>query len=216
MCSPRPRARPEVVDQFAAHVLWMAEDAMLPGRSYLMRIGTRFVPARVTTLKHKVDVNTLEHMAAKTLALERDRRCATSRPPRRCPRSLPENRETGGFILIDRFTNATAGAGMIYFGLRRATNVHRQSLTVDKVARVHRNGHKPAILWFTGLSGSGKSTIANLVEQELHARRRAHLPAGRRQRAPWPEPRPRVHRCRSGREHPPRGRGGASCSPMPA
>jgi len=164
-----PESRPEVVDQFAAHVLWMAEDAMLPGRSYLMRIGTRFVPARITTLKHKVDVNTLEHMAAKTLTLNEIGLCnlATASPVALDP--YLENRETGAFILIDRFTNATAGAGMICFGLRRATNVHRQSLTVDKPARVHRNGHKPVILWFTGLSGSGKSTIANLVEQELHA-----------------------------------------------
>ncbi len=163
-----PATRPEVVDQFAAHLLWMAEDAMLPGRSYLMRIGTRFVPARVTTLKHKVDVNTLEHMAAKTLGLNEIGVCnlATSSPVALDP--YAENRETGAFILIDRFTNATAGAGMISFGLRRATNVHRQSLSVDKVARVHRNGHKPVIVWFTGLSGSGKSTIANLVEQELH------------------------------------------------
>jgi bifunctional enzyme CysN/CysC len=163
-----PESRPEVVDQFAAHILWMAEDAMLPGRSYLMRIGTRFVPARITTLKHKVDVNTLEHIAAKTLQLNEIGLCnvATASPVALDP--YLENRETGAFILIDRFTNATAGAGMISFGLRRATNVHRQSLTVDKVARVHRNGHKPVILWFTGLSGSGKSTIANLVEQELH------------------------------------------------
>jgi bifunctional enzyme CysN/CysC len=165
----KPESRPEVVDQFAAHVLWMAEDAMLPGRSYLLRIGTRFVPARITTLKHKVDVNTLEHIAAKTLALNEIGLCnlATSSPVALDP--YAQNRETGAFILIDRFTNATAGAGMICFGLRRATNVHRQSLTVDKVARVHRNGHKPVILWFTGLSGSGKSTIANLVEQELYA-----------------------------------------------
>ena len=160
-----PAARPEVVDQFAAHLLWMAEDAMLPGRSYLMRIGTRFVPARVTTLKHKVDVNTLEHMAAKTLGLNEIGLCnlATASPVALDP--YTENRETGAFILIDRYTNATAGAGMICFGLRRATNVHRQSLSVDKVARVHRNGHKPVIVWFTGLSGSGKSAIANLVEQ---------------------------------------------------
>jgi len=165
----RPEARPEVVDQFAAHLLWMTEDPMLPGRSYLMRIGTRFVPARVTTLKHKVDVNTLEHIAAKTLSLNEIGMCnlATAAPVALDP--YLENRETGAFILIDRFTNATAGAGMICFGLRRATNVHRQSLSVDKIARVHRNGHKPVILWFTGLSGSGKSTIANLVEKELHS-----------------------------------------------
>ncbi|HTW38627.1 MAG TPA: sulfate adenylyltransferase subunit CysN [Steroidobacteraceae bacterium] len=164
----RADARPEVVDQFAAHVLWMAEEAMLPGRSYLMRIGTKYVPARITTLKHKVDVNTLEHFAAKTLSLNEIGLCniATASPVAFDP--YVENRQTGAFILIDRFSNATAGAGMITFGLRRATNVHPQSLAVDREARMRRNGHKAAILWFTGLSGSGKSTIANLVEKELH------------------------------------------------
>jgi bifunctional enzyme CysN/CysC len=148
----------------------MAEEAMLPGRSYLMRIGTKYVPARVTNLKHKVDVNTLEHIAAKTLALNEIGLCnvATATPVAFDP--YTENRETGAFILIDRFTNATAGAGMITFGLRRATNIHRQDLLVDKASRIRLNGHKPAILWFTGLSGSGKSTIANIVERELHAR----------------------------------------------
>ncbi len=165
----RADSRPEVVDQFAAHVLWMAEDAMLPGRSYLMRIGTKYLPARITSLKHKVDVNTLEHMAAKTLGLNEIGLCnlATAVPVAFDP--YTENRETGAFILIDRFTNATAGAGMITFGLRRATNIHRQSLMVDKSSRVELNGHRPAILWFTGLSGSGKSTIANIVARELHA-----------------------------------------------
>ena len=162
-------ARPEVVDQFAAQVLWMIEEPMLPGRSYLMRIGTKFVPARVTSLKHKTDVNTLEHIAAKTLGLNEIGFCnlGTASPVAFDP--YAENRATGAFVLIDRFTHATAGAGMISFGLRRATNIHRQALLVDKVARTRLNGHRPAILWFTGLSGSGKSTIANIVERELHA-----------------------------------------------
>jgi bifunctional enzyme CysN/CysC len=161
--------RPDVVDQFAAHLIWMAAEPMLPGRSYLLRMGTKYVPARITTLKHKVDVNTLEHIAAKTLALNEIGACniATATPVALDP--YTENREMGAFILIDRFTNATAGAGMIEFGLRRATNIHRQSLLIDKAARALMNAHKPAILWFTGLSGSGKSTIANLVERELHA-----------------------------------------------
>jgi bifunctional enzyme CysN/CysC len=164
-----PDSRPDVVDQFAAHVLWMAEDEMLPGRSYLMRIGTKYVPARITSLKHKVDVNTLEHIAAKTLALNEIGLCnlSTSVPVAFDP--YTDNRATGAFILIDRFTNATAGAGMITFGLRRATNIHRQSVLVDKASRLLMNGHRPAILWFTGLSGSGKSTIASIVERELHA-----------------------------------------------
>ncbi|HZO23883.1 MAG TPA: sulfate adenylyltransferase subunit CysN [Steroidobacteraceae bacterium] len=165
----RPDSRPEVVDQFAAHLLWMTEEAMLPGRSYLMRIGTRYVPARITSLKHKVDVNTLEHIAAKTLTLNEIGLCnlATAAPVAFDPYS--ENRATGAFILVDRFTNATAGAGMITFGLRRATNIHRQSVLIDKAARLRMQGHRPAILWFTGLSGSGKSTIASVLERELHA-----------------------------------------------
>jgi bifunctional enzyme CysN/CysC len=163
-------SRPDVVDQFAAHILWMAEDEMLPGRSYLMRIGTKYIPARITSLKHKVDINTLDHIAAKTLALNEIGLCnlSTSAPVAFDPYS--ESRATGAFILVDRFTNATAGAGMITFGLRRATNIHRQSVLVDKVARQRMHGHRPAILWFTGLSGSGKSTIANIVERELHSR----------------------------------------------
>ena len=165
----RADARPEVVDQFAAHLIWMAEEPMLPGRSYLMRIGTKYLPARVTSLKHKVDVNTLEHIAAKTLGLNEIGLCNVATAVAVAFDPYTENRETGAFILIDRFTNATAGAGMITFGLRRATNIHRQSLLVDKSLRVELNGHRPAILWFTGLSGSGKSTIANIVERELHA-----------------------------------------------
>jgi bifunctional enzyme CysN/CysC len=163
-------SRPDVVDQFAAHVLWMAEDDMLPGRSYLMRIGTKYVPARITSLKHKVDINTLDHIAAKTLSLNEIGLCnlSTSVPVAFDPYS--DNRATGAFILVDRFTNATAGAGMVTFGLRRATNIHRQSVLVDKASRLRMHGHRPAILWFTGLSGSGKSTIASIVERELHAR----------------------------------------------
>jgi len=161
--------RPDVVDQFAAHVLWMAEDEMLPGRSYLMRIGTKYVPARITSLKHKVDINTLEHIAAKTLGLNEIGLCNLSTAVPVAFDPYAENRATGAFILVDRFTNATAGAGMITFGLRRATNIHRQSVLVDKVSRQRMNGHRPAILWFTGLSGSGKSTIASIVERELHA-----------------------------------------------
>jgi len=141
----------------------------LPGRSYLMRIGTKYLPARVTSLKHKVDVNTLDHIAAKTLGLNEIGLCNVSTAAPVAFDPYAENRETGAFILIDRFTNATAGAGMITFGLRRATNIHRQSLLVDKASRIELNGHRPAILWFTGLSGSGKSTIANIVERELHA-----------------------------------------------
>jgi bifunctional enzyme CysN/CysC len=165
----RPDSSPEVADQFAAQVLWMAEEPMLPGRSYLMRIGTKYVPARVTTLKHKVDVNTVEH-GAKVIALNEIGVCNLSTAIPVALDAYASNRDTGSFILIDRFTNATVGAGMILFALRRATNIHRQGLFVDKDSRTRLNGHRPAILWFTGLSGSGKSTIANIVERELHVR----------------------------------------------
>jgi bifunctional enzyme CysN/CysC len=167
-----PSARPEVSDQFAAHVLWMAEDEMLPGRPYLLKIGTTTVPATITELKHKVDVNTLDHLAGKTLHLNEVGygNINTSQPIAFDP--YHENRDTGGFILIDRFTNATIAAGMIDFGLRRATNVHWQALDVNKVLRAESKGQKPAVLWFTGLSGSGKSTIANLVERTLFAQGR--------------------------------------------
>jgi bifunctional enzyme CysN/CysC len=164
-----PAARPDVSDQFAAHLLWMTEDELLPGRQYLMKLGTTTVPVQVTALKHKVDVNTLDQHAAKTLHLNEVgyANFSTSQPVAFDP--YRDNRDMGGFILIDRFTNATVGAGMIDFGLRRATNVHWQALDVDKAARAAQKGQKPAVLWFTGLSGSGKSTIANLVEKALLA-----------------------------------------------
>ncbi|MBP6014700.1 MAG: sulfate adenylyltransferase subunit CysN [Alphaproteobacteria bacterium] len=162
-------ARPEVSDQFAAHILWMAEEELLPGRQYLIKIGTKTVPASVTELKHKVDVNSLESFAAKTLALNEVGFCNLSTASPIAFDPYTDNRDTGGFIVIDRFTNGTVGAGMIEFGLRRATNVHWQALDVNKEARAELKGQKPAILWFTGLSGSGKSTIANIVERKLLA-----------------------------------------------
>jgi bifunctional enzyme CysN/CysC len=142
---------------------------MLPGRQYLLKIGTTTVPASVTEVKHKVDVNTLDHSATKTLALNEVGYCnlSTAQPIAFDP--YVENRDTGGFILIDRFTNGTVAAGMIDFGLRRATNVHWQALDVNKVSRAELKRQKPVVLWFTGLSGSGKSTIANIVERTLFA-----------------------------------------------
>ena len=190
---------------------------MLPGRSYLMRIGTRFVPARVTTLKHKVDVNTLEHMAAKTLGLNEIGLCnlSTAAPVAFDPYS--GNRETGAFILIDRFTNATAGAGMITFGLRRATNIHRQSLLGRQVAGRARTatgrGH-PVVHRACRAPASPRSPTSSSTK--LHGGGRAHLSARRRQCAPWAEPRSRFHRCRSRREHPPRRRGRQAVRPMRA
>jgi|SRR5579871_119941 len=162
-----PEARPEVADQFAAHILWMAEDEMLPHRQYLIKVGAQTVPGQVTQLKHKVDVNTLEHMAGRTLSLNEIGYCNLSTSVPIAFDAYRENRDTGGFIIIDRFTNGTVGAGMIEFGLRRATNVHWQALDVNTDARASLKGQKPCVLWFTGLSGSGKSTIANLVEKRL-------------------------------------------------
>jgi bifunctional enzyme CysN/CysC len=162
-----PDARPEMSDQFAAHVLWMAEEELLPGRQYLIKIGSKTVPASVTELKHKIDVNNLDHHAAKTLQLNEVGfgNFSTTEPIAFDPYAV--NRDTGAFIVIDRFTNGTVGAGMIDFGLRRATNVHWQALDVNKEARARIKGQSAAILWFTGLSGSGKSTIANIVEKKL-------------------------------------------------
>ena len=165
-----PASRPEVADQFTAHLIWMSANSMLPGRSYLMKIGARTVPAQVTELKHRIDVNTYDKLAAKSLELNEVGFCnvATTAPVAFDP--YEANRVTGAFILIDRETNETAAAGMIAHGLRRATNVHRHGLSVTREAHAEQKHQKPAILWFTGLSGAGKSTIANLVEAKLHAR----------------------------------------------
>ena len=165
-----PCHRPEVADQFAAHLLWMNEEHLLPGRSYLLRIGTTTLPAQVTMLKHKIDIDTLERIPGRTLGLNEIGFCNLSMASPVAFDAYANNRRTGAFILIDRFTHATAGAGMIAFGLRRATNVHRQSQILDKTARAALKHQKPGVLWFTGLSGSGKSVIANLVEQALHER----------------------------------------------
>ena len=165
-----PKARPPVADQFAAHVIWMSEDRLLPGRSYLLKLAEKLVPVTVTELKHRIDVNSLEHIAAKTLGLNEIGVCnlATAAPIAFDP--YRDIRDTGAFILIDRATNATAGAGLVDFPLRRATNIHHQDLAVTKAARAALKHQKPAILWFTGLSGAGKSTVANVVEAKLHAR----------------------------------------------
>ncbi|HEY8255898.1 MAG TPA: adenylyl-sulfate kinase, partial [Rhizomicrobium sp.] len=164
-----PQARPEVSDQFAAHLLWMADEELLPGRQYLLKLGTATVPAQISALKHKIDVNTLDHLAGKTLHLNEVGFCNFALGSALAFDPYRDNRDTGGFILIDRFTNATVGAGMIDFSLMRATNVHWQALDVNKEARAAMKGQKPVVLWFTGLSGSGKSTIANLVEKSLTA-----------------------------------------------
>ena len=165
-----PGARPEVSDQFAAHLIWMSAEPMLPGRSYLLKIGAKSTPAAITELKHRIDVNSLEKLAAKTLALNEVGfgNIATTMPI--AFDAYSDVRETGAFILIDRASNETAAAGMIAHGLRRATNIHRQGLTVTRESRAALKHQKPAVLWFTGLSGAGKSTIANIVDARLQAR----------------------------------------------
>jgi len=163
-----PTACPEVTDQFAAHIIWMGEEPLFPGRSYLARIGTKTVPISITTLKHKIDVNNGDHLASHTLGLNDIGFCNLSTSIPVAFDSYEQNRQTGSFILIDRFTNHTVGAGMVAFGLRRGPNIHWQPLLVRKVERAALKQQKPAILWFTGLSGAGKSTVANFVEQRLH------------------------------------------------
>ena len=171
-----PEARPEVSDQFAAHVVWMDEAPLLPGRSYLLKIGTRTVSASVSALKHKVDINSFEHLAAKELRLNEIGACNLSLAAPVAFDPYARNRTMGAFILIDRLSNHTAGAGMIEFGLRRATNIHRQATSVGKQDRAALNRQRPALLWFTGLSGSGKSAVSDLVEAALHAQgRRTYL-----------------------------------------
>jgi bifunctional enzyme CysN/CysC len=164
------RDRPQVSDQFAAHVVWMSSNKLMPGRSYLMKINQCTVAATITDLNHRLDVNTLSKLAAKTLDLNDVGVCNVSvaRPIAFDPYS--GNWSTGAFILIDRYSNQTVAAGMIDFALRRATNIHPQNLTVSKAKRSSLMAHRPAVLWFTGLPGAGKSTIANLVEAGLNAR----------------------------------------------
>jgi bifunctional enzyme CysN/CysC len=165
-----PKARPHVADQLAANLLWLGEAPMLPGRPYLMKIGARTVSATVSELKYRLDVNTLDHLAGKTLAMNEIGFCNLSLSEPVAFDAYEDNRDTGAFILIDRFTNATVGAGMAAFPLRRATNIHWQALAVGKGERAALKHQRPAILWFTGLSGAGKSTIANAVECKLHLR----------------------------------------------
>jgi len=160
---------PAVADQFQVTLIWMHEEPMLPGRPYLMKIGTRTVTASITDLRHKVNVNTLEQVAAKQLELNEIGVCNLG-TDRAIPfDSYAENRDTGGFIFIDKLSNDTVGAGLINFALRRADNIHWQALDVNRQARAALKGQQPCVLWFTGLSGAGKSTIANLVEKRLHA-----------------------------------------------
>lgn len=166
----RPEERPHVADQFMAHVIWLHPDPMLPGRSYVLRTEVDSVSTTVTSLKHQIDVNTFAEEAAKSLGMNEIGVCNLSTQTPIVFDSYRSNRTTGNFVLIDRFTNATVGAGMIDFPLRRALNVHWQALDINKRARAALNEQQPRVLWFTGFSGSGKSTIANIVEKMLHAK----------------------------------------------
>jgi bifunctional enzyme CysN/CysC len=168
-----PANRPEVADQIAAHLIWMSEDSLFPGRSYLLKCGGKTVPASVTEIKYKLDVETQAQNAAKTLHLNEIGFCNLALATPIAFDAYADNRTTGAFILIDRASNGVAAAGTIDFALRRASNVHRQALTIDKAKRALLKHQKPRILWFTGLSGAGKSTIANVVEVKL-LQRRAH------------------------------------------
>ena len=162
-------APPSVADQFEATIIWMHAQPLLQGRSYLIKIGTQTVPATVAPVKYRINVNTLEHVAARRLELNEIGVCQVelNRPVVFEP--YRENRDLGGFILIDRLTNETVGAGLLHFALRRAHNLRWQTLDIDKGARSLLKGQQPCIVWLTGLSGAGKSTIANLVEKRLHA-----------------------------------------------
>jgi bifunctional enzyme CysN/CysC len=159
----------EVADQFQATIIWMADEPMLPGRSYLLKLAARTVTATIAAPKYKVNVNTMEHLPAKKLDLNEIGVCNLALDRMVAFDNYSQSRDTGGFILIDRISNNTVGAGMLHFALRRSHNIHVQHVDVDKVARGKLLGQRPVVLWFTGLSGAGKSTIANLVEKKLHA-----------------------------------------------
>lgn len=162
-------APPAVADQFEATLVWMDEEPLLPGRPYLMKIGCRTVGMSCANLKHRVDVNSLDQLAAKTLELNDIGVCNLNLDRPIAFDAYADNRDTGGFIVIDRLSNRTVGAGMLHFALRRAQNVHWQAIDVNREAHAALKGQAPRVLWFTGLSGAGKSTIANLVERKLHA-----------------------------------------------
>ncbi|MHB8709455.1 MAG: sulfate adenylyltransferase subunit CysN, partial [Desulfuromonadales bacterium] len=162
-----PRARPHVADQFKARLVWLHEEALLPGRSYLLKNGATTVPAQVSTLKHKINVNTLQQEPGRTLELNEVGVCNLALGKAIAFDPYHDNRATGSFILIDRLSNATVGAGMIDFALQRAVG-HWPEIDLDGQARAWQKGQRGKVLWFTGLPGAGKSTIANLVEKKLY------------------------------------------------
>ncbi|MEO6387904.1 MAG: sulfate adenylyltransferase subunit CysN [Croceibacterium sp.] len=160
---------PQSADQFEATLVWMSDEALLPGRGYWLKLATQTVSATVAQPKYEVDINSLDHFAAKTLDLNAIGVCEVTTDRPIVFEAYETSRALGGFILVDKLTNATVAAGMIHFSLRRAQNVHWQALEIGREQHAAIKGQTPAVLWFTGLSGSGKSTIANLVEKKLHA-----------------------------------------------
>jgi bifunctional enzyme CysN/CysC len=160
---------PQVADQFEAHLLWMSEHPLVAGRPYWVKLHSKELAGTVTAIKYRVDVNTGNHLAAKSLGLNEIGIVNLSLAQAVAFEPYSVNRGLGGFILIDKLSLETVGAGMIDFALRRATNIHWQALEVDREARAHLMQQRPCCIWFTGLSGSGKSTIANLLEKRLHA-----------------------------------------------
>ena len=167
LCSPSHP--PGVADQFNATIIWMGDDALFQGRPYLIKVGAKTLPGTITDVRHKVDVTTLEHLAAKTVGLNEIARVNIQLAQAIAFDPYEQNRDTGGFIIIDRATNATIGAGLIHFALHRSQSLQWQNIDVDKPSRARLKGHKPCVLWLTGLSGAGKSTIANAIEKKLFA-----------------------------------------------
>jgi bifunctional enzyme CysN/CysC len=163
-----PARRAGVASQFEATLVWMAEEPMLPGRDYLMRVGTQLATATIAPLKYVVNVESSKHVAATKLELNEIGVCELELDRRIAFDPYAENRDTGGFVLIDRITNNTVGAGLLRFALRRSENVRWQAIDVGKAERASIKAQRPCLIWLTGLSGAGKSTIANLVERELH------------------------------------------------
>lgn len=159
----------EVADQFAAHILWMSTDEMIPGRLYLMKTGTSIAQASVTTLKYRVNINTLEHVASKTLGLN-EIGVANIALDKQIPfEPYKNNRSLGSFILIDRISHETVGMGLIDFALRRSTNIHWHGLSINREARALQKAQQPRVIWFTGLSGAGKSTVAEALDKRLYS-----------------------------------------------
>ena len=195
---------PAIADQIAAHIVWFDEEPMLPGRSYALKCGCQTTTATISSLKYKLNVDNLEHVAGKILELNEVGSCNLITGKALVFDPYAENSETGSFILIDRFTHGTVAAGMIEFGLRRATNIQWQALSIDKQARSRLKGQQPCVLWFTGLSGRASHHRQYAGEAAARARS-AHLRARRRQYPPRAQQGSRLYRRGPGGEYPPRG-----------